>query len=204
MIRINGRGTKPGMMISLALVLTTAADAHLAVDGLGEIGNGMLHPLITPAHALILLGLGLLLGQPVPLDLKSRMKFLAGLSAVALMLAGAGVFPNGVQPPLLVAIALVIGALVALERKPHRHATLALIALAAFGIGLDSGTEPAPLFKVTKTLLGTWICVNVVVAYVAICASHGAEKPWVKVGVRVLGSWILAISLLVLAFSLRK
>jgi Flp pilus assembly pilin Flp len=57
---------------------------------------------------------------------------------------------------------------------------------------------------VAKGLIGTWISINLVAGYLALCVSNGAEKPWARIAMRVAGSWIIAISLLVLAFSLRK
>ena len=59
-------------------------------------------------------------------------------------------------------------------------------------------------FGVLKTLAGTWLSLNAAVFYIAVCASNGAEKKWAKAAIRVLGSWIIAIALMVLAFSLRK
>ena len=34
--------------------------------------------------------------------------------------------------------------------------------------------------------------------------SLGLQKPWLKIGVRIIGSWLVAISLMVLAFALKK
>lgn len=189
-------------LVCLLFIYPATAEAHLAVKGLGEIGNGALHPLITPAHVLILLGLGLLIGQQVPFTLKRPMLALAASSAIGLALTATGWIP-GVPQPLLIALALAIGALVAVGKSPHRHVIHALCILAAVGIGLDSGLEDRP-WVVAKVLTGTWLSINVVTGYVALCASNGADKAWAKTGIRVLGSWIFAISLLVLAFALKK
>ncbi|MEO7100328.1 MAG: HupE/UreJ family protein [Luteolibacter sp.] len=186
-----------------SLLLQSTAHAHLTVEGIGEVGSGALHPLMTPAHVLILLALALLLGQRVPLDLKTPLKVLLPTSAVGLLLTTTGKVA-GVYPPILIGIAMCIAILVALELKIPPLVCRMICAVAAIGIGLDSGLENGSAIVVAKTLIGTWISFNIVVAYLAICVSHGTGRPWAKIGTRVLGSWIIAISLLVLAFSLRK
>ena len=71
-------------------------------------------------------------------------------------------------------------------------------------IALDSTVETGSAFVVTKTLIGTWFSMNAVVCYIAICASNGADKKWAVTAIRVVGSWIVAISVMMLAFALRK
>lgn len=187
----------------LLLVFQSTAHAHMAVEGAGEIGNGALHPLLTPVHVMILLGLGLLLGQRVPFDLKKPLLVFAPASAIALALTTTGKLP-GIPPPVLIGIAFCIAIPVALERKLPSSVIHLLCAAASIGIALDSMVESGTTATVMKTLLGTWLTMNAVAAYLAICASNGADKLWAKIGIRVIGSWIIAISLLVLAFSLRK
>jgi hypothetical protein len=53
-----------------------------------------------------------------------------------------------------------------------------------------------------KTLAGTWIMVIFLVFDLAYYTTLAMRRPWLRVGVRVLGSWIIAISFLVLALSL--
>lgn len=190
-------------VVLLWLTLPSTAHAHLTVEGAGEVGSGALHPLMTPAHALILLGLALLLSQRVPLDLKAPLRVLAPVSALALLLTLTEWAPQ-IYPPILIGIALCIAVLVALEAKPPPLIYQVICAVAAIGVGLDSAVGKGSPLVLAKTLTGTWISVNIAVAYLAICASHGANKPWARTAIRVIGSWIIAISLLVLAFSLRK
>jgi hypothetical protein len=187
----------------LFLMIQSTAEAHLTVEGIGDVGSGALHPLMTPTHVLILLGLALLLAQRVPLDLKTPLQVLAPASAIALMLTTTGKF-SGVYQPILIGVAMCIAVLVALEVRTTPRVCHLICAVAAIGIGLDSGMENGTALIVAKTLAGTWISMNIVVAYIAICASHGSGKQWARVGIRVVGSWIIAISLMVLAFSLRK
>lgn len=185
------------------LILTGTAHAHMAVEGAGQIVNGVLHPLMTTSHVLILLGLGLLLGMQVPLDLKTPLRVFAPVSAITLILTTDDRVA-GVYQPVLIGIALCIAILVGLAWNLPQVVRAALCAVAAIGVGLDSVVESGTAFEVAKTLIGTWLCANVALIYIAICASHGADKKWARTGIRVAGSWIVAISLLVLAFFLRK
>lgn len=194
-------GVLTGMVF--ALVSTTTAHAHLTVEGVGDVANGALHPLMTPAHVLVFLSLGLLLGQQVPFELKTPMRVFMPALAGALLFDLTGML-DGIPQTLLIALAMVLAVLVALEVRIPRVVGGVLCAATACGIGLDSGLGGGPTLVVLKTLAGTWLSLNAAVFYIAICASNGADRKWARTGIRVLGSWILAISLMVIAFSLRK
>jgi urease accessory protein len=196
---------RSGLLAGLGVfgTLVSTAHAHLTVEGVGDLGNGALHPLMTPAHVLVFLSLALLIGQRVPLDLKTPLRVFAPVSAAALLLTLTGRV-TGVYQPLLIGIALLAAVLVALEVNVPRIVCVVLCAAAACGIGLDSGIDSGSTLAVFKTLVGTWLSLNAAVFYLAVCASNGAGKKWARAAIRVLGSWIIAISLMVLAFSLRK
>lgn len=53
-------------------------------------------------------------------------------------------------------------------------------------------------------MFGTWVSLLLILMDVPFYISLGIKKKWVQIAVRVLASWIIAIALLVLAFSLRK
>ncbi len=196
-----GTGLVAGLCTLLVSIST--AHAHLTVEGVGDVANGALHPWMSPAHLLVMVGLGLLLGQQVPLDLKTPMRVFAPVSALALLFTLAGNV-SGVYQPVLIGIALVAAILVGLEIKLPRLAGGALCVAAACAVGLDSAVDTGSTLSVLKTLAGTWLSLNIAVFYIAVCASNAVEYHWSRVGIRVLGSWIIAIALMVLAFSLRK
>jgi len=177
--------------------------AHMTFRGGDEVVGGALHPFTTPSHVLVLLALGLLLGQRVPLELKRPWVSFAIASALALAYSATGRIA-GVHPAVLMALALLISALVGLAWKLPRVTYLILCSMAAIGIGLDSGPESTSAFATIKALFGTWAAMNLFFGYVALCASNGSEKPWARIAIRIAGSWIVAISLLMIAFSLRK
>ena len=105
---------------------------------------------------------------------------------------------------MLLGISLCAGALLALDKNPDTVLFCALFAAGAMAMGLDSAVEAGSAASVTKTLFGNWISLAVLVYDIAIYVSLGGEAKWLKVALRIFGSWIIAISLLVLAFSFRK
>lgn len=189
----------------LAVALPASAQAHTTLKGMNDFWNGAFHPLLTPAHALLLLGLGLWLGQQVPLRLGWPVRGFLVFAAVGLALTTAGFLP-GVPSAVLAALALGVGALVALEKPLPVLARSVVFAAAALAVGLDSGVETGGAVKVAMTLLGTWTALTVGLLNLAFYASMATEtrRKWLHIGLRVVGSWIVAITVLILAFSLRK
>lgn len=179
-----------------------SALAHVPIEGWGDFANGAVHPLLNPAHLLVLVGLALLLGQQVPLKVKTPMLFFASAVAVSLGLTVTGFLPK-IPSPVIVAIALLLGALVAIVRAPHPHVIHALCAVTGFILGVDSEVETGGAFAVAQTLVGTWLCLILLTGYITLASSNAAGKPIAANAIRILGSWIVAIALLMLAFSLR-
>jgi len=178
--------------------------AHMTAPGMGNFASGLLHPWMTPTHVLLLLALGLWLGQHTPLRLGMAGKVFAPLSAVALLLTTTG-WIAVVPSPILVCIALVTAAVVAWEARLPSSAGAVLLAAAAMALGLDSAPGTGTPFAVFSTLAGTWVGLGLGLVNIAYYVSLAAErkKQWIRIGLRVVGSWIFAISLLMLAFALR-
>jgi hydrogenase/urease accessory protein HupE len=176
--------------------------AHSPVKGMGDFINGLCHPLTTPSHVLVIVGLGLLAGRRRPFNLRAPMAVFIALSGAALLVAtSCGI--KAVHPALTIGVALGAGILLALDKNPSTLPFCALFASAALAMGLDSAAEAGSAAAVAKTLLGNWISLVVLVYDIAIYVSLGGEAKWLKVALRIAGSWLIAISLLVLAFSLR-
>jgi hydrogenase/urease accessory protein HupE len=173
------------------------------VTGTSYFVGGMLHPLTTPTHVLVLIALSLLAGQQAPLNLKTPLSMFVPVSALALLLTTTGIIKS-VYPPVLIVIALGAGILVALEKPLPPAINRAVFAIAALAIGLDSAVETGTWQAVAKTLLGTWLALALVVGDLAFYISLLGKRQWQKVGVRVAGSWITAASLMILAFAFRR
>lgn len=165
--------------------------------GLGGFYGGLLHPVLTPTHALALLGLGLLIGQQpagrraLPLTLFAS-ALAAGLIALALAV---GETPAGTV--LLAGIAI-SGALVAAAFRLPPLVLGALAAAMGAAIGLDSPPEVVSLQEAIVMLIGTGLGAVIALGLVAEGAARMA-RDWQRIGVRVLGSWTAASALLAIA-----
>lgn len=189
----------------LLLVSSAGAEAHMTLKGFGHFTNGALHPLVTPAHVLILLGLGVWIGQHPPLRLKLPMAIFGAFSAAGLTLTLTGWIAE-VHPAFLAGVALCAGTAVAVGKQLPTWVRGVFLAAGGLAIGLDSVAEPGTAKAVAAMLLGTWLAILLLVVNVAHYISLAAEKnkQWLDIAIRVAGSWIVAISLLILAFALRK
>lgn len=195
-----------GIQVALAaslLLIHSSAAAHTQIQGMAHFSGGLLHPLLTPSHVMIVLASGLLLGQQQPLSLATPMWSFASASAVGLFLATLWQLPPQWQA-LLPIIALGIALLAARAVRVRRNALILLFASSGLLIGLDSGLDNgASALQIAVTSLGTWISLNVVLANTAFYLSLCPPRKWVQIGMRVAGSWIVAICVLVLAFSVK-
>ena len=178
----------------------------MTAPGMNHFTSGLLHPWMTPTHLIILLALGLWLGQNVPLRLGLPLKVFAPLSAAALAFTTTG-WIAGV-PPAHPGRHRPRGGSSRGARSPSPHPPPAPCCspAAAVAIGLDSGAETGTPFAIAGTLLGTWVSLSLGLVNIAYYVSLAAErkKKWISIGLRIAGSWIVAISLLMLAFSLRR
>jgi urease accessory protein len=160
--------------------------------------EGFLNPLLTPAHVLTLLALALCVGQ--------QKKRGAALLVFALALAVgflAIVLAVETTPArvVLLAEAAVLGAMIAAAWAPKPLVWL-LAATAGTALALDSPPQAVTIGEAYAALSGTAIGACAMLAVVATLASH-ANADWQRLGLRILGSWIAASAMLVLAVQLR-
>ena len=160
--------------------------------------DGLRNPLTTPAHVLTLFALALLMARR-PQRFVLLLIFALGLTAgfLAIVLA----VETTPARTVLLAVAAVLGAMVAAARAPKYLAWL-LAAIAGAVLALDSPPQAVTLFEAYATLAGTAVGACAMLAIVAAIAAH-ADAGWQRLGVRILGSWIAASAILVLAVQLR-
>ncbi len=186
------------------LLPSASAQAHTTFPGLGEFASGFLHPLTTPIHLLLLLALGLWLGQHPPLRLKAPAGVAAITSAAGLLLtviAHIGGVPSG----WLVALILGVALSVATDVPVSLWVKTVTCGVAVCVLGMDSGLEASVTGpSVAKILSATWISLVLCLVNIAFYVSLLPAVRPVQIGVRVLGSWIVAIAFLLLAFALRR
>jgi urease accessory protein len=164
---------------------------------MGPFAGGLLHPLLAPAHVLALIGLALLTGRTIAAAAS------AIIAAFALGLAGGlGAIAWGVgETPandVVLAAAALCGVIAAIGfAVPVRVAApLALVSGAA--MGLDSPPEVIALHEALLMLIGTACGATAALAVLALAAG-ALVGLWRGIALRVAGSWIAAIAILVLA-----
>ena len=175
--------------------------AHAQFAGVSDFWNGTLHPLYTPAHVVMLVALGLYLGQRALRNVAAAAMAFGIFAALGVVWAIARPTTN-VGPAAPLTIAMLVAVLIALDRTIPDIPMMALYAAGGLLIGVDSGVENAALATIVKMSLGTWLSVCFVLFNIAFYTAR-LTKQWQRIGVRIAASWIVAISMLVLAFAIR-
>jgi hypothetical protein len=160
--------------------------------------GGLLTPLTTPAHLIALAGIGLMAGRSNRWSARAAIAgafalgLAAGLGAVA---AGAGETPAN---DVLLALAALCGLIAASGLGVP--AVLAAPAALASGValGLDSPPDAIRLDEAVAALIGT-ACGGVAALVLIGLTAVALARLWRGVVLRVAGSWIAAIAILVLA-----
>ena len=191
------------MALSIAL-LSSAAHAHSSAKGVGDFYAGFLHPLTALEHVLPFLALGVLGGQQ-----GQRSQVALPVFWVALMLGAAAALwlPRvpGVDFANILS-AFVFGALIAaaLPLPALVYAALALV----FGLshGYANGLAVTASIKPYWFIPGLGLAALVVSGYGVVVTDYVLRRKigWISTAVRVAGSWIAAIGMLVLATSWKR
>ena len=185
----------------LLLFLPQAAHAHLVNTGLGPFYDGVSHFGLTPEDLLPALALALLAGQR---GARVGRTILFALPAAWLLGGVAGLaFPTIAEVPALPTGAfLLLGGLVAAEAPLPLRGTVLLAVVVGLLHGYLNGAAMSEARLGALGLAGIVTTLFVVVALAA-AAVVAIRVPWGRIAVRVAGSWIAAIGLLLLGWSLR-
>jgi urease accessory protein len=177
------------------------AEAHLVTTGLGPIYDGISHVLMSPDDLLPLIVIGFLAGLNGPAAGR-RTLFAVTLAwlvgGVAGFLVGHPLMPMAVTTVSF----LVLGGLTAAAIRLSPAAMTAL----AVTVGLLHGwLNGAGIAESQREALGLVGIVSAAFVLVALAAALvvSMRAPWMRIAVRVGGSWVVAIGLLMLGWSLR-
>jgi len=185
--------------IALA-ALSPLALAHSPIKDIGNFYGGLLHPLLIPAHALLVGALGLLLGQqPQEQNKYPLLAFLVAAVAGLAFAAYANAQPLEHAQLLTTAV---VGLLVALNPAVPLALLIAASALAGILVGADSGQPDLTSAALFASLVGTALGMGILLLCTMGFADYCKERAWRAIGVRIIGSWITASALLVLSLSL--
>jgi urease accessory protein len=185
--------------MALPAAAASPAWAHSPIPGIGNFYNGALHPFISPAHLIVLLALGLWLGQQ---GLEGARRFLlvfAASLALGLALHSAAGDPD--TDRWLLVLAALIGLAVAAAYVAPAALAGAFCGAAGLAVGLASGPSGVEGTARGVMLAGTFCGATLACAYVMAMVTL-AQRPWMRIAARVIGSWLAAAALLVLALSI--
>lgn len=195
-----------GSTIWLAL-FSGAALAHTAAAGSSDLYAGALQALSAPAHLLSFVAIGLLAGQQAGKAQSMLMVFCLALIAGTLVsdtLASSALPAQPVTGSLNLAVTAILGALVATAWSLPGPALLALAAVCGLGLGWASGSDAGPgtnrwLFAPGVAVAGLAVSTYCLMATDFLLHRNAG---WMRIAVRVAGSWISAIAILVLAITI--
>lgn len=199
-----GKRKVKGIVSGLAILLwPSISHAHLVNTGFGPFYDGISHLTMSPDDLLTALALALLAGLS---GARAGRNVLFLLPPVWLL---GGLFglrmTQEVSLPLFSVMSLLLtGALVALDRK----LPLALISILTCGFGFLHGFLNGTAMATRAgggflALLGISLAVFVLVSLVSALVVS-LKKYWARITVRVAGSWITAIGLLMLGWTYRS
>jgi urease accessory protein len=186
---------------AVLLLLPAPSHAHLMTTGLGPFYDGVSHFALTPEDFLPALALALLAGQK-----GSRAGRLALFALPGAWLGGGLLglaFPTVSSAAALTTVSfLALGGLVAADpRLPPEWVTgLAVVVGLLHGYLNGAAMSQARLGALGLVGIVTTLFVLVALATALVVA---LRAPWARIAVRVAGSWIAAIGLLLLGWSFR-
>jgi urease accessory protein len=195
------RRLAPIAAIVMAAAWPAEAHAHLVQSGLGPFYDGIAHFALSPDDWLFAVALALLGGL---CGARAGRAVLFALPAAWALGGVIGMGRDAVAAwPVASASTLILaGALVAL-RPRLSDAVVTGLAIAAGGLhGYLNGSLAAAGGLRLSSVLGIAVTVFVVVALTAALAVS-LRRDWMHILVRIAGSWIAAIGLLLLGWSLR-
>ena len=189
-----------GTTAGLSLV-PVPAHAHLVTTGLGPLYDGISHLFVSFEDLIPVVAIALLAGLNGP---KAGRLALFVVPAAWLLggLAGFAVGTPLVPGTVTAASFLLLGGLTAADRRLSASAVTALSAALGLLHGWLNGAGIAEAGREALGLVGIVSAVFVVVALLAAFVVW-LRPPWTRIAVRVAGSWIAAIGLLLLGWGLR-
>ena len=178
----------------MLIAAPSVALAHLVNSGLGPIYDGALHLLLSPGDLLGLLAAALLSG----LRGARASRLTVMIMPLAWLLAGV----IGLNTPMLADMQLlavlsfvILGAMVALDLKLSPFIIAALAGMYGALHGLLNGSALAAIGAGPSTLFGIVMTV-LLIALLTSAAIVPLSGVWSRVAVRVAGSWVAAVGIL--------
>jgi len=190
-----------GAAVTLGLMASPgSAHAHLVTTGLGPVYDGLLHFALAPEDLVPVLALAALAGLRGTAHGR-RVLFVLPTAWLLGGLLGLSI-GVGASPLAPVASFLLLGVLVATDARLPLAAISALALILGLLHGYLNGVAMAGPGLGALGVIGVVICVFTLTALVTSLVVP-LQVVWARVAVRVAGSWIAAVGLLLLGWTLR-
>jgi hydrogenase/urease accessory protein HupE len=184
------------------LALPSFAHAHLTDTGLGPVYDGIAHLLLSFDDLLPVIALALLAG----LNGARAGRLVLFVLPVAWLAGGIlGVLVAGAAPPPLATSLSLLTLGVLTAASPRLRPLLVFVLAIALGLmhGWLNGAAIATAGREASGLFGIAGAIFVIVALVSALVVS-LRRGWTRIAVRVTGSWIAAVGLLMLGWGLRS
>jgi urease accessory protein len=189
-------------LLALMPAAATPAQAHLMNSGFGPFYDGLAHPLISPEDLLPAVAMTLLAGLGGARHGRCVLASLPG-AWLAGMAAGWAIGLPAAPAWLVAAATVLIGALVASDLRLPLAAVAAMAAALGALHGYDNGRDLAAttgaLVAIAGIACSLFALVSLLAGQVAVLQAH-----WARLAVRISGSWIAAVGLLMLGWSVKS
>ena len=185
--------------VLILLLLPMQAEAHSLGQQVGDFYWGFLHPMTALESAIPIMALGLFAGQQGA----SIARIILPAFTLGLLIGAAiGIMLPAPDFVLWVNLAsfILIGLLLALEKNWPAGVAIALAAaigcFQAWIQTMEITSQTAQGLFILGLLLGGYFCISVLAASALSWCKHGG---WRALSLRVIGSWVAAIGLMVIA-----
>jgi urease accessory protein len=185
------------LLLCCGLVTPELALAHSFIPGAGSFVNGFAHPYVTPQHVIAIAMLGMFVGQHGA----DGIRWAVPPFGLALML-GLSITMFWLWAPLQFVIpgfCILLGLAVAIARRLPLLWMSVLVFCVGLMLGMDSPQQQLSGRELFMAFFGTVVGAFFGLIYVS-ALTDVLTKSWMKLGVRILGSWGAATALMVLAF----
>ena len=180
----------------------TLAEAHLVNTDLGPFYGGLVHPLTALEHLLPLMALGLLAGQQgAPTARRVLVALPLGLAGGAWLSYPRPTW-TGIQALNLLSL-LILGLLVAVNWHLPAGIAEGLSLIVGITHGAANGAAAAAAGVSRELFVAGLLTAGVALATLVPALVLSLRATWGRIAVRVVGSWIAAVGLLMVSFALR-
>jgi len=180
--------------------MSSEAQAHSTIPGIGDFWNGVFHPFVAIEQGLTMVALGLAIARAGAEAERRALRVTLG--AIVCGLGLSAVFTLS-KTTLLQPVPLILGGALLLDPAGLCSRLLdPLLGFLGFVLGLSMGWEIPSDANWTVFAAGLGLGAAAIAAY-AMIAWQRLHRPWFAIAARILGSWLVAISIILFGATFR-